>query len=200
MQVLKYCVFAAGILFLITGCMQKSNASKGGSMAKVLKISWQRLVDEKGQTCQRCGSTEKELQKALQSLKKSLAPLGIKVALEKKTLDPATVAKDISQSNRIRVGERTLEEWLGAQVGKSLCGFCCAELGDKVECRTVEVEGQVYETIPAKLIVRAGLLAAARLYGESSTKSCCPGSSSVKTDIPPCCPTSSDRSEGNSNK
>ena len=200
MQVLKYCVFAAGILFFIAGCMQKNDVKKRERMAKVLKITWQRLVDEKGQTCQRCGSTKKELQKAFQSLKKSLAPLGIKVALEKKTLDPATVAKDISQSNRIRVGEWTLEEWLGAQIGKSLCGFCCAELGDEVECRTVEVEGQVYETIPAKLIVRAGLLAAAGLYEEPSAKSCCPGSSSVKTDIPPCCPTSSDRSEGNSNK
>ena len=169
-------------------------------MAKVLKITWQRLVDEKGQTCQRCGSTEKELQKASKSLKKSLSPLGIKVALEKKALDLAECAEDISQSNRIRVGERTLEEWLGAQVGKSLCGFCCAELGERVECRTVKVQGQVYETIPAKLIVRAGLLAAARLYGESSTKPCCPGGSSVKIDIPPCCTTSSDRPEGNSNK
>ena len=200
MRVLKYCVFAAGILFFITGCMQKSDANKGNGMNKVLKITWQRLIDEKGQTCQRCGTTEKELLKASRSLEKSLSPLGIKVMLEKKTLDPATVAKDISQSNRIRVGERTLEEWLGAQVGKSLCGFCCAELGDEVECRTVKVEGKVYETIPAKLIVRAGLLAAARLYGESSAKSCCPHGSSVKTDIPPCCPTSSDRPEGNSNK
>ena len=181
-------------------CKEKADANKGEGMSKVLKITWQRLIDEKGQTCQRCGSTEKELQKALQSLKKSLAPLGIKVALEKKTLDPVTVAKDISQSNRIWVGERTLEEWLGAQVGKSLCGFCCAELGEQVECRTVKVEGKVYETIPANLIVRAGLLAAAGLYGESSTKSCCPGGSSVKTDIPPCCPTFSDRPEGNSNK
>ena len=200
MQVLKYCVFAAGMVLFVVGCKDKSDTSKNENMAKVLKITWQRLVDEKGQTCQRCGSTEKELQKAFQSLKKSLALLGIKVALEKKTLDPAIVAKDISQSNRIRVGERTLEEWLGAQVRKSLCGFCCAELGEQVECRTVKVEGQVYETIPAKLIVRAGLLAAARLYGESSAKSCCPHGSSVKTDIPPCCPTFSDRPEGNSNK
>ncbi len=200
MQVFKYCVVTAGILFFITGCMQKNNVKKGERMAKVLKISWQRLVDEKGQTCQRCGSTEKELRKASRSLKKSLSPLGIKVTLEKKTLDPATVAKDISQSNRIWVGERTLEEWLGAKVGKSLCGFCCAELGEQVECRTVEVEGQVYETIPAKLIIKAGLLAAAGLYEEPSARSCCPHGSSVKTDIPPCCPTSSDRSEGNSNK
>ncbi len=159
-------------------------------MTKVLKITWQRLVDEKGRTCQRCGSTEKELQKALQSLKESLTPLGIKVISEKKSLDPATCAKDISQSNRIWVGERTLEEWLGAKVGKSTCGFCCAELGDEVECRTVEVQGQVYETIPANLIVRAGLLAAADLYTKSSAKSCCPGQSSVKTNVSPCCPVS----------
>ncbi len=89
-------------------------------MTKVLKITWQRLVDEKGQTCQRCGSTEKELQKALQSLDKSLTPLGIKVALKKKALDPAVCAKDISQSNRIWIGKQSLEEWLGAKVGKCL--------------------------------------------------------------------------------
>ncbi len=200
MRVLKYCVFAAGIVFLITGCMQKNDVKKRERMAKVLKITWQRLIDEKGQTCQRCGSTEKELRKASRSLEKSLSPLGIKVMLEKKALDPAECAEDISQSNRIWVGERTLEEWLGAQVGKSFCDFCCAGLGERVECRTIKVGGKVYETIPAKLIVRAGLLAAARLYGESSAKSCCPGGSSVKTDIPPCCPTFSDRPEGNSNK
>ena len=197
MQALKYCVFAVVMLFLIVGCRDKSDARKGEDMAKVLKITWQRLIDEKGQTCQRCGSTETELQKALQNLKESLTPLGIKVTLEKKSLDPATCAKDISQSNRIWVGKRTLEEWLRAKVGKSLCGFCCAELGEQVECRTVEVEGQVYETIPANLIVRAGLLAAADLYAESSDKSCCPGRSSAKTNISPCRPVSCDSSEGN---
>jgi hypothetical protein len=167
-----------------------SGANKGDDMGKVLKITWQRLVDEKGRTCQRCGSTEKELQKALRSLKKSFAPLGIKLISEKKALDPATCAKDISQSNRIWIGERTLEEWLGAKVGKSPCGFCCAEFGDQVECRTVEVEEQVYETIPAVLIVKAGLLAAADLHEEPSAKPCRPGNSSAKISISSCCPVS----------
>jgi len=188
MKILRYCIFAVGIVFFAVGCRDKSDANKGKVMAKALKISWQRLVDEKGQTCQRCGTTGTELQKAFRSLKESLAPLGIKVTLEKKSLDPATCAKDISQSNRIWVGERTLEEWLSAKVGKSLCGFCCAELGDQVECRTVEVGGQVYEAIPADLIIRAGLLAAADLYGELPAKSCCPGDSSAKTDVSPCYP------------
>lgn len=161
---------------------------KEGKM-KVLKIEWQRLVDEKGQTCQRCGETEKEVQKAFKSLKQSLAPLGIKVALENKAIDPLTCAKDVLQSNRIWIGGHTLEEWLNAKVGKSSCEFCCEELGNEAECRTVEIEGQVYEAIPANLIVEAGLLAASELmrtkasgttYGEpalkksSRQKSCCP--------------------------
>ncbi len=181
MPVLKYCVFAVGIVLFVVGCKDKSDTSKSESMAKVLKITWQRLVDEKGQTCQRCGTTEKELQEAFQSLQKSLAPLGIKVTLEKKSLDHVTCAKDISQSNRIWIEDQSLEEWLGAKVGKSACGFCCAELGDQVQCRTVEVEGQVYETIPADLIIRAGLLAAADLYKGTSAQSCCPSGPSTKS-------------------
>ena len=200
MQVLKYCVFVVVVLFFVAGCRNKSDAPKGEDMTKVLKITWQRLVDEKGQTCQRCGSTEKQIQEALQSLKASLAPLGLKVTLEKKSLDPTTCAKDISQSNRIWIGDRALEEWLGAKVGKSLCGFCCTELGEQVECRTVEVEGQVYETVPANLIIRAGLLAASDSYAESSTKSCCPSDSSAKTTVSPCCPISCDRPDNNANK
>lgn len=188
MKVVKYCIFAAGIVFFVVGCKGKNYSSKGESMAKVMKITWQRLVDEKGQTCERCGSTEKELQKAFQSLKKSLTPLGIKVILVKKTLDPVTCAKDISQSNRIWVGEHALEEWLGAQVGKSPCEFCCAELGGQIECRTVELRGQLYETIPADLIVKAGLLAAANLYEEPSAKTCCPGETAVATIKQTTCP------------
>jgi hypothetical protein len=200
MQVLKYCVLVVGVLFFVAGCRDKSAATKGEDMTKVLKITWQRLVNEKGQTCQRCGSTEKEVQKALQSLKASLGPLGLKVTLEEKSLDPTTCAKDISQSNRIWIGDRALEEWLGAKVGKSLCGFCCTELSEQVECRTVEVEGQVYETVPANLIIRAGLLAASDLYVGPSTKSCCPNDSSAKTNVPPCCPISGNRPENNANK
>ena len=139
---------------------------------KVLQIRWQRLLDEENQTCERCGSTEQELQKAFQSLKKSLAPLGIEVSLEKKALDPATCAKDVTQSNRIWIGERALEEWLGGKVGKSPCGFCCEEFSDNVECRTVTVGEDTYEAIPAQLIIKAGLLAASQLVEISGTEAC----------------------------
>jgi hypothetical protein len=78
---------------------------------QIIKITWQRLlIDESGQTCPRCGSTEKELEKALDVLKKSLAPLEIEVILEKKALDSATFAKDVLESNRIWISERPLKE------------------------------------------------------------------------------------------
>lgn len=132
---------------------------------KTLKIKWQRLVDERGQTCKRCGSTESELQKALQILEKSLAPLGIKVTIEKTALAPKIFTDDPSESNRIWISGRPLEEWLDAQVSQSPCCDICGD----AECRTVEVERKTYETIPSDLIVRAGLVAASQLLG-----SCCP--------------------------
>lgn len=147
---------------------------------KTITILWQRLVNEKGQTCERCGLTEKELQKAIQSLKESLTPLGIKVFLKKEPLDPAICTKDVSQSNRIWINELALEEWLSAEVDKSPCGFCCEELGDNVECRTVTIDDQTYETIPAKLIIKAGLLAASQLINVDTSEPCCSESKKCK--------------------
>ena len=48
---------------------------KAGNKMKTLKIQWQRLVID-NQTCPRCGATEVEVNKALQSLKQSLNPIG----------------------------------------------------------------------------------------------------------------------------
>lgn len=176
------------LLYFLFFCFQ-GFAEQEEVKIRVLKIEWQRLVDEKGQTCQRCGSTEKEVQKAFQSLKQSLAPLGIKVTLEKKALEPSICAKNVLQSNRIWIGGRTLEEWLGAQVGKSPCGFCCAKLGDEVECRTVEVGGQVYEAIPAGLIVQASLLAMGELIKKDVfTVFCCETKEKKSSEEKPCCP------------
>lgn len=172
----------------LCGCSTNGSKILEEKKMNVLTIRWQRLLDEKDQTCERCGSTEQELQKAFQSLKESLAPLGIEVALEKKALDPATCAKDVTQSNRIWIGERALEDWLGGKVGKSVCGFCCAELGDNVECRTVTVGGETYEAIPAQLIIKAGLLAASQLVGVSCTETCGQQPSATEAGSSECCP------------
>ncbi len=185
---MRKCIAIMMVVGFVCGCGNSGfRVSKGENM-KTLTIRWQRLVDEEGQTCKRCGSTEKEVQEAIASLRKSLGALGIDVVLEKKALSPEVCAKDISQSNRIWVGKRTLEEWLGAQVGKSPCGFCCADLGEKVECRTVTVGGKTYETIPAELIIKAGLVAGSQLVETPSGESYCPPPGPAKNAGPSCCP------------
>lgn len=126
---------------------------------KELTILWQRLVDESGRTCLRCGATETQVRQAVETLKLALAPLGIAPRLEVGTLDDVTFRTNPSESNRIWIGGRPMEDWLDAGVGSSRCCSVCGE----AECRTVEVEGQTYETIPEQLIVKAGLLAAAQI-------------------------------------
>ncbi|MFH0981980.1 MAG: DUF2703 domain-containing protein [Planctomycetota bacterium] len=127
---------------------------------RVIRVCWQRLVTETGTTCERCGMTQTEVRNAVNTLRRCLRPLHFEVALEETSMAPAAVARDTLQSNRVFVDDRPLEDWVGGRTGMSLCGSCCDYLGPGVQCRTVAVEGQTYEAVPADLIVRAGLLAA----------------------------------------
>ncbi|MEJ2070163.1 MAG: DUF2703 domain-containing protein [Syntrophobacterales bacterium] len=133
---------------------------------KTIKIVWQRLLDEHGATCDRCGDTEKELDKAVRFLQKTLAPAGVRFAVEKNALDLQEVTRDPSRSNRIWIDGRPLEKWLGAEVGKSPCCGPCQGL----ECRTLEKNGAIHETIPAELIIKGGLLAVQRQVNKISGK------------------------------
>lgn len=135
---------------------------------KRLTIKWQRLV-EGGKTCPRCGDTGEEVRKASASLGQALAPLGIEVVLEEVEMSGAEFKRQPLESNRILLDGRPLEEWLGAQTGQSPCCDVCGPH----ECRTVIVDGQPHEAIPADLIVRAGLLAAAGLAGKGQDQPCC---------------------------
>ena len=127
---------------------------------KILIIEWQRLLDERNKTCPRCDSTEQEVEKAVLSLKQTLKSAGIDVSLVKKAINPQRFKKDVLQSNKILIAGKTLEEWLGAGTGQSPC---CEVCGD-AECRTVEYADQTHETIPADLIVKAGLLATTQVF------------------------------------
>ncbi len=137
---------------------------------KTLRIRWQRLVDEKGQTCGRCGLTESAVEEAVKKLGSSLKGLGIEVVLEKRAIDPSEFSKDTLQSNRIWIDGTPIEEWLSAASGGSKCCTVCGES----DCRTVTVDGRTYESIPAELIVKAGLLAGARLVSAKPGSPCCP--------------------------
>lgn len=126
---------------------------------KNLSITWQRLVDESGSTCPRCAGTEQEMQRAVERLRAALEPLGVQPVLETREIVPATFMQQPDQSNRIWIGGRPLEDWLGARTGSSRC---CDARGDE-ECRTLEINGASHEVIPEALVVRAGLIAASQL-------------------------------------
>ena len=80
LNVLSACAISLFICFTANANSEKENVDM-----KVLEIKWQRLVS-KGETCPRCGLTEKEVDKAVSALKKSLAPLGVEVRLAKSEL------------------------------------------------------------------------------------------------------------------
>lgn len=126
---------------------------------KTLEILWQRLLVD-GATCPRCSSTEKEIEEAFSKLKDSFSYLGINVILVKKELSLSEFKKEPLKSNQIWINNKLLEEYLEAKTGKSKCCDVCGPN----DCRTVEIEGEIFESIPAELIIKAALLAAAELF------------------------------------
>jgi hypothetical protein len=126
---------------------------------KTLTIRWQRLINETGQTCDRCKDTGETIESAFGKLEKALSELGIEVHLESETIDFAAFTRDPLQSNRIWIGDRPLEDWIGAAVGQSRC---CDVCGDS-QCRTLSMGQETFETIPEDLIIGTALLAASEL-------------------------------------
>jgi len=179
----SWCGLTLIFLLLTSSVCAQEKEALGINNMKTLKIQWHRLMTD-GQTCPRCGATGKEVEKASRSLEQSLAPLGIKMVLEKHELTPGAFQQDPSQSNLLLINGRPLEEWLGLKVGQSLC---CGPCGDS-ECRTLETGGQVYETIPADLIIKAGLLAASKLLNPPTVDSCSQKDAAIKNPTQPCCP------------
>ncbi len=126
---------------------------------KSLPIVWQRLVTPDGRTCVRCDATHQEVQRALAKLVDVLRPLDIQPTLETREIDEKSFKGNPSESNRLWIAGRPMEEWLGGKVGASQC---CSVCGDS-QCRTVEVEGTAFEAIPEKLFLKAALVAASQL-------------------------------------
>jgi len=146
------------------GCNSNSNSKKNLN----INIKWQRLV-AKGETCPRCESTEQELNKAINKLQQALSPLEIKVTLEKEEINISEFKQDPLQSNRILINEQPIENLLKGKVGQSPCCEVCGP----TDCRTMEIDGQIYETIPSELIIQAGLMAANEILNTKRTNSCC---------------------------
>ncbi|PLC52276.1 heavy metal sensor signal transduction histidine kinase [Pollutimonas nitritireducens] len=158
---------------------------------KAMPILWKRLVMG-GETCTRCEDTGRQLEAAVAKLAAALQPLGIEPVLETQEIDEPAFKANTPESNRVWIAGKPLEEWLGAAVGMSRC---CSVCGTS-DCRTLEVDGRTYETIPEEQFIRAGLIAASQMIASPSSSnwgstSC--GSSNAGTDQ---CSPEPDRPEG----
>lgn len=153
------------VVFSLSGCANPGGAAQD----KTLIIRWQRLVDDAGDTCGRCGGTERSIADAQRILTAALKPVGVGVRVIKTQLTAEQFDLDPSESNRIWVGDDPLETVLGASTGASACAGCC---GDR-PCRTTVVDGRSYDAIPVELIVRAGLRVAADLVQPAAPASAC---------------------------
>lgn len=152
---------------------------------KQMSIVWKRLV-KGGATCTRCGNTGRELEAAVAKLAASLRPLGIEPVLETQEIEEEAFEANPSESNRVWIAGKPIEEWLDANVGMSRC---CSVCGDS-DCRTLEVGGRTYETIPEEEFIRAGLMAGSQMMTRASSRdigatSCCSSTSGAV----PCTPT-----------
>ncbi len=150
-----------------------------------MPIVWKRLV-KGSETCTRCGDTGRELDAAVAKLAASLRPLGIEPVLETQEIDEEAFKANPSESNRVWIAGKPIEEWLGANVGMSRC---CSVCGDS-DCRTLEVDGRTYETIPEEQFIKAGLMAGSQMMTPGSLRdkgatSCCSSTSPAA----PCAPT-----------
>ena len=151
---------------------------------KPMQILWKRLV-KGGESCPRCRDTGRELEAAVAKLAAALRPLGSEPVLETQEIDEAAFKANTSESNRVWIGGKPIEEWLGADVGMSRC---CSVCGDS-DCRTLEVGGRTYETIPEEQFIKAGLMAASQMIASASSPdrgatSCC-GSTAGTEPCPP---------------
>jgi hypothetical protein len=86
-----------------------------------------------------------------------LKPLNLEPVLQLREMDDKSFRNKPDESNRIWIAGKPLEDWLGANVGSSTCCSVCGE----APCRTVEVEGVVFEDIPEAVILKAAPIAAA---------------------------------------
>lgn len=130
--------------------------------SKTLAIEWHRMVDKDGNVC--CGgdAARMEVETARAKLAEELEGSGIEVVLAKTDHSPEECMDCPECANCIMVAGKGINQWLDAEMTGSPCGGVCKKaMGDNFECQNLVYEGKTYDVIPADLIVKAGLLAAA---------------------------------------
>ena len=138
-------------MILVSACSKQSG--------KVIVLSWQRPDAAACKGCEKCGITEKDMQKAAAELKNQLADKGIKVLVKPRAAVKGETCA-VSASN-VWVCDVPLETWLAASVNTRPCD--CKGSSQPMNCKALYLNGNEYQTIPPELVVDAGMRAAAML-------------------------------------
>jgi len=119
---------------------------------KTLDIEW-RHFDKEGNTCIRCSDTGEVLHSVVEELSEECRPCGWDIKFRETKL----TEREISESNIILLNGKPIEKILqNALAGESHCQSCCELTGStSTSCRTIEIEGRSYESIPSHLIRQA---------------------------------------------
>ncbi len=116
-----------------------------------ITVEWQRLVDEKGDTCDRCNKTYLNLERVIDELKPAFKNFGIELEFEKKAISIEEFNKNSLSSNVILIDGTPLEKLLDLKIGQSPC---CGPCGDN-ECRTIIDDDGVKEEVEERYILKA---------------------------------------------
>jgi hypothetical protein len=128
--------------------MGTKNSTLGDKMRK-LRIEF-RYVDRK--TCSRCRTTDKNVERTVQSLRKVVGESGAKIELKTTRLPISRLA----QSNSVRINGKDIEELVGRRHNRSTTCYGCSEvLGSSCDCRAYTYRGKKYTYIPRAMIREA---------------------------------------------
>jgi hypothetical protein len=116
-----------------------------------LEIEWRHL-DKDGKTCDRCSDIGETVRAAYADLVEELKPKGWEVTLKETLLTD----QEIPESNSIYFNGIAIEKLLSdTRKSENCCASCGEILGSPTMCRTLERNGQTFETIPAAMILEA---------------------------------------------
>ena len=117
--------------------------------AQTVTVRWLKPDDGAAKTT--CGIQEKELQKAVSTLQKSLHKAGLAVELGYLKFTGAKPTGDMASRLGLWINNKPFETWLQASVNGG---------EEPNPCLETVVEGTTYKLIPSDLIVKAGMSAA----------------------------------------
>ena len=119
-------------------------------MTKKLRIEF-RYVDRN--TCSRCRTTDKNVEKTVQGLRKALQETGVAIDFKTTKLPVSR----LTQSNSILINGKDVEELVNGRrnTRSSACQGCSKIMKNPCECRTYVYRGRKHSYIPRAMIHEA---------------------------------------------